>query len=141
MALGKVNFAAAPSFEPLRNGDYEGVTERWEAKRTKNGDSNNIEARFKVEYEDEKTGENRVRTVMCRWNDKDTALWRIKRDLIAMGADPSEFESDAVDLEGILNRLFGVVPTPVIITLTQSTFTPEGGEPQTRNEVYKVVAR
>jgi hypothetical protein len=47
---------------------------------------------------------------------KPNALWRAKRDLVAMGADPSDFESTEVDLESILNELCSPPGTPVILT-------------------------
>jgi hypothetical protein len=140
MPLGRVDFSSAPSFEPLPAGDYEGQTGSWEAKPTNNGDSTNIEAKFVLSYQDD-GGADRTRTVLARWNLKPTALWRIKRDLISMGADPSTFESKDVDIEGILNDLFGPIPTPVTVSLGQRSYTPEGGETRITNEVTKVVKR
>ena len=141
MPLGRIDFASAPAFEPLPAGDYEGQTGSWEAKPTNNGDSTNIEAKFVLNYQDD-NGNDRTRTVLARWNLKPTALWRIKRDLIGMGADPSTFESKDVDIESILNDLFGPIPTPVIVTLDQSPYTPpNGGETRINNNVTKVVKR
>ena len=141
MPLGTVNFAQAPSFEPLPAGDYDGVTGTWEPKPTKAGDSMNVEAKFVLTYEDPETNETRTRTVLNRWNLKPESLWRIKRDLVAMGADPSQFESTDVDLEAVLNSLFGAIPTPVTVTLVQRSYTPDGGEPRVQNDVSKVVLR
>jgi hypothetical protein len=138
MPLGRIDFSSAPSFEPLPSGEYTGQTGSWEAKPTNNGDSTNIEAKFILNYQDD-NGSDRTRTVLARWNLKPTALWRIKRDLIAMGADPSTFESADVDIESILNDLFGPIPTPVIVTLDQRSYTPEGGEARISNNVTKVV--
>ena len=140
MPLGRIDFSSAPAYEPLPGGDYEGQTGSWEAKPTNNGDSTNIEAKFVLNHQDE-NGNDRTRTVLARWNLKPTALWRIKRDLIAMGADPSTFESNDVDIEGILNDLFGPIPTPVIVTLEQRAYTPEGGETRMTNNITKVVKR
>lgn len=140
MALGAVNFAGAPSFEPLPSGDYDGVTGTWEAKPTKAGDGTNIEAKFLLDFMDE-DGTPRNRTILVRWNLSRNSLWRIKRDLVDMGADPSDFEGENVDLESILNSLFGTVPTPVTVSLTQRSYTPEGGEPRIQNDVNRVKAR
>lgn len=139
--LGKVDFASAPTFEPLPAGDYDGQTKGWEAKPTRNGDSTNIVAQFIVQYEDAE-GNEKTRTITTNWNLKPQSLWRVKRDLIAMGADPSDFEGDDVDLEAILNDLFGSTPTPVTLTLDVREWTPEGEtEARQQQEVKKVVGR
>lgn len=139
--LGKIDFSAAPSFEPLPDGEYQGQTKGWEAKPTKAGDSTNVVASFVVEYEDEQ-GNEKTRTITTNWNLKPTALWRVRRDLIAMGADPEDFEGDDVDLEAILKDLFGQVPTPVTIVLKTREWTPEGEDtPRRSNEMVSVKAR
>lgn len=141
MPLGKINFSNVTTFEALPAGEYHGQTGTWEDKLTNAGDSVNIEAKFILNFTDEKTGVDRNRTQIIRWNLKDQSLWRIKRDLIDLGADQSDFEGEDVDLEAILNSIFGTVPTPVRVVLTQRQFTPqEGGEPRTVNEVVRCYA-
>lgn len=141
MPLGRIDFENIPTFEPVEAGTYDGVTESWEAKPTKAGDSTNIEGKFKFNYLNG-DGNEAQRSIVARWNLKKEALWRLRNDLVNMGVDPSELSGDAVDLEGILNDIFGQVPTPVTLTIQQRTWTPEGGgDPQVRNEVSAVKLR
>lgn len=140
MPLGKIDFQNIPSFEPVEAGEYDGFTDSWEAKPTKAGDSTNIEGKFKFNYQDS-DGNETQRTIVARWNLKKEALWRMRQDLVNMGVDPSDLNSDSVDLEGILNNLFAPVPTPVTLRIIQRTWTPDGGEPQQRNEVAAVSLR
>lgn len=147
MAIGKVNFAAAKPLAPLPAGDYPGKTKKWEAKPTKAGDSTNIVAQFVVQYTDQDTNEDKERTITTNWNLKDTALWRIKRDLIALGADPDDFEGgegddeDAgVPLDDILNEIFTEAGTPCTITLEINSF-EQSGETRYNNNIVKVEAR
>lgn len=138
--LGPIDFSAVEDYKPLPNGKYPGQTVSWESKPTKSNDSTNIEAKFIVEYEE--AGETKQRTILNRWNLKPQSLWRIKRDLVAMGADPEDFEGDNVDLQALLNDLFGVAPTPVWVTLSVRSYRPEGAdEDRLSNEVTKVEAR
>lgn len=109
-SLGPIDFSGVKDFEPVA-GEFEGQTSGWEAKLTKAGDSTNVEAKFTYRDDD-----GRKRVHLQRYNLKPEALWRIKRDLIAIGADPADFESDQVNLEAVLNDFFGVKPTPVKIT-------------------------
>ena len=140
--LGVIDFTAAKDFEPVPAGDYPGQTKSWEAKPTKNGDSHNIEAKFVFEYTDPESQETKNRTHTQRWNLKPQALWRIKRDLIAMGADPDDLKGNDVNLAAVLNDLFGAVPTPVMLSFEVTSYTPEGAtEPRMQNELVKVVAR
>ena len=140
MPLGRIDFQNVPTFEPVEAGNYDGFTETWEPKATKAGDSTNIEGKFRFTYLDG-DGNEAQRSIIARWNLKREALWRLRQDLVNMGVDPSELNSDAVDLEAILNQLFGVVPTPVTLRIVQRTWTPDGGEPQQRNEVAAVSLR
>lgn len=140
MPLGKIDFQNIPTFEPVEPGDYDGFTEGWESKPTRNGDSTNIEGKFKFAYQDG-DGNEAQRSIIARWNLKKEALWRLRNDLVNMGVDPSEMNSDSVDLESVLNNVFGMVPTPVTLRIIQKTWTPEGGDPQQRNEVAGVKLR
>lgn len=141
MPLGKIDFQNIPTFEPVETGTYPGVTETWEPKPTRNGDSTNIEAKFRFAYEGP-DGEEIQRNIIHRWNLKREALWKVRSDLVRMGVDPSELSSNDVDLEGILNEVFGQVPTPVWLGIRKYTWTPDnGGEPQDRNEVTSVKLR
>lgn len=141
MPLGTINFHNIPTFEPVDGGVYPGQTDSWEAKPTKNGDSMNVEGKFRFVHTNSE-GEEQDRSIILRWNLKREALWRIRGDLVKMGADPSELESDAVDLEAILNELFGQIPTPVNLTIRKYVWTPDnGGDPQDRNEVTAVSLR
>ena len=138
MPLGRINFSNVSTFEALPSGEYFGKTSTWEDKLTNAGDSINIEAKFVLDYTDDKSGIDRTRTQVVRWNLKDQSLWRIKRDLQDLGVPESDFEGEDVDLEGILNQVFGTIPTPVRVLLTQRTYTPpDGGEPRTVNEVVR----
>ena len=120
MTLAKLDFSDVKSgFDAVPAGDYPGQTVRgWEAKPTKAGDSTNVEVKFLIEHEGKK------QTVLHRWNLKPAALWRIKRDLIALGADPRDFESKSVDLEKVLNSLFSrSAPIAVILTMAVRPYT------------------
>lgn len=141
MPLGTINFQNIPTFEPVEGGVYPGQTDSWEAKPTKNGDSMNVEGKFKFTH-DNSEGEEQERSIILRWNLKREALWRIRGDLVKMGVDPSDLNSSAVDLEATLNEVFGSVPTLVNLTIRKYTYTPEnGGDPQERNEVTAVSLR
>lgn len=151
MALAKINFAAAKPLAPLPAGEYPGKTKKWEAKPTKAGDSTNIVAQFEVQYTDSETNEDKTRTITTNWNLKDTALWRIKRDLIALGADPDDFEGGeddgtgegeegGVNLQDILNEIFTGAGTPCTITLEINSF-EQNGETRYNNNIVKVEAR
>lgn len=138
--LGKIDFTAVKSFTPLPDGDYEGQTDSFEIKPTKANDSYNVVAKFKVDYDED--GSSKSRTIITNWNLKPQSLWRIKRDLIAIGADPEDLEGDDVDLEAVLGDLFGATPTPVTISLKLNTYRRAGDtEDSVNNEVTKVVAR
>jgi hypothetical protein len=106
--LGTVDFSGV---DKKLNGTYEGQTEGWEAKPSKAGDSTNVWVQFS--FTDEEG--NPHKHSEC-YNLKPTALWRAKRDLVAMGADPADFESTEVDLESILNELCSPPGTPVSLT-------------------------
>jgi hypothetical protein len=106
--LGTVDFSGV---DKKLNGEYEGQTEGWEAKAAKAGDSTNVLIKFSFTDEE---GNNRKHTEY--YNLKPTALWRAKRDLVAMGADPADFESTEVDLESILNELCSPPGTAVRLT-------------------------
>jgi hypothetical protein len=139
--LGRIDFQNIPTFEPVAAGTYDGFTETWEAKPTKAGDSTNVEGKFKFNYQDG-DGNEAQRSIIARWNLKKEALWRLRQDLVNMGVDPSELNSDAVDLESVLNQVFGAVPTPVTLSIIQRTWTPpDGGETQVRNEIASVKLR
>jgi hypothetical protein len=139
--LGRIDFQNIPTFEPVPPGNYDGATESWEAKDTKAGDSTNIEGKFRFQYLDG-DGNETSRSIIARWNLKPGALWRLSQDLVNMGVDPSELKSDSVDLEAILNQVFGPIPTPVTLTITQRTWQPpDGGDAQIRNEISSVKLR
>lgn len=141
MPLGRIDFQNIPTFEPVESGVYPGQTDSWEAKPTRNGDSTNVEGKFKFAYTNSE-GEEAERSIIRRWNLKREALWSLRGDLVQMGVDPSELAGDAVDLEAILNNVFGQIPTPVWLTIRQYTWTPEGGgDPQLRNEITAVKLR
>jgi hypothetical protein len=108
MALGVVDFSGV---DKKLNGTYEGQTEGWEAKPSKAGDSINVIITFS--FADE---EGNTRKHPEYYSMKPNALWRAKRDLVAMGADPADFESTEVDLESILNKLCSPPGTPVSLT-------------------------
>lgn len=139
MALGVIDFSGVKDFEAIA-GTFDGQTAGWEAKPTKAGDSMNVEAKF--EYVD---SDGNLRKFTNRWNLKPTALWRIKRDLISMGADPADFESTNVDLEAVLNRLFGPVPVPVTLTFTKRKYHVDPNDPASEEresqDLVKVVGR
>lgn len=138
MPLGRINFSNVTTFEALPAGEYHGQTGTWEDKLTNAGDSINVEGTFILNFTDEKTGMDRTRKQIIRWNLKDQSLWRIKRDLQDLGVPQSDFEGEDVDLEEILNGVFGQIPTPVRVILTQRTFTPQdGGESRLVNEVVR----
>ena len=137
MALGTIDFTKATGFVVVPAGTYDGQTKGWQAKPTNAGDSMNVEATFDFEGPD-----GAIHPYMHRWNLKPRALWRIKRDLLAMGADPADLEGTNVDLEGVLNGLCGGVPTPVRLTFSVVPYTPEGADkPRDQNELVKVALR
>jgi hypothetical protein len=108
MALGVVDFSGV---DKKLNGTYEGQTEGWEALPSKAGDSTNVWVTFS--FTDEEGNPHKHRE--C-YNLKPNALWRAKRDFVAMGADPADFESTKVDLESILNELCSPPGTAVSLT-------------------------
>lgn len=121
MPIGTIDFSnVTDNFKPLPAGEYEGQTAGWEAKPSNDGESTNIFAKFKLSYQDEE-GNDRTRTHRECYNLKEAALWRFKRDMISLGADPEVFAGE-VDIEAIMNDLFGQVPTPVTATLEVSSY-------------------
>lgn len=139
--LGIVDFSGVDdAFKPLPVGDYDGQTKGWKAEPAKNGKSTNIIAEFVINYEDEETGAEKKRTMRLYWNLSEKALWRVKRDMVDLGADPASFNPPAdedgkrnVNLEAILKDIFGGAPKPVTLSLILDTYTPidpATGEPK-----------
>lgn len=130
--LGTVDFSGVQDgYTIIEAGKYSGETKDWEPKPNKNGDGQHIQARFVLVLPDGKH-----HTLFKRWFLTPKALWVIKRDLIDMGVSPTEFEGEGVNLENILNRVFGSTPTPVTVTVlkTQYDTTDEAGEPVKRDQ-------
>lgn len=135
--LGKIDFANAPQgFEPVPAGDYPGVTKSWEAGMNSAGDGKVVKAQFRFEVDDPLTGETKNRIQFVTWSLKNTALWRIKRDLVDMGVDPQLFQSTDVDLAAILNDVFSQ-PLPVTLTLSVEEYTPNDGPRDENGEIIK----
>lgn len=139
MPLVKIDFANAPRFEPIPAGTVQGQTKKWELKETKDGESEYVLASFEVEVEieTEEGYKTSRRTLFCNWSLKPQALWRLKRDLIAMGADPADFESDDVDLEAILNDMFAR-PMAVELDVEVEEYKPPTGQARKQNRVTAV---
>src|SRR5690348_1074486 len=121
--LGVLDFSGADNNIPvLTPADYDGQTKKWEVKDNKpteknpTGEGQHIMAQFVVTRENPDTGEDENVPLFKRWFLSSKSLWVIKRDLIDMGADPASLEGDKVNLEAVLNDLFGEVPLPVRIT-------------------------
>jgi len=122
--LGKVDFTGVSDggFKPIPAGTWDGQTSGWEAKEANDGQSMNVLGKFKFEFDDPETGETRTQQHTQYYNLKPTALWRVKRDLIAIGADPADLEGEDVDLEALFNELFGPRPVAVVGTFINDTW-------------------
>ncbi len=145
--LGTVDFSVVEDFVALPAGRYPGQTKgEWESKPTKAGDSINVNVKISFDYEhtDPTDGEVsiRTRTQTVRYNTKPDALWRIKRDLVALGADPDALKQKNVNLEALINEYFSGTPRPIWVHLTQRLWTPEGEvEAVMQNDVAKMEVR
>lgn len=123
MPLAPVDFSNVKELENVPVGTkLPGMTKSWEAKpASKDPTVSVVHAKFTYEWE------GLQRTITTYWTIKPENLWSCKRDLIAMGADPSDLEGTDVDLEAILNEFFAT-PTPVWLTFGL-------GDPYETNEV------
>lgn len=151
--LGPIDFSVVEDFELLPAGRYPGQTKgEWDAKLSSKGDTYNINVKTTFQYErpavDEDgspTGESEVKTrpMTARYNTHPDALFRIKRDLINLGADPAVLKSKNVPLQSLCEEFFGGSrPRPVWITVMQRPYKPEGeDEAEMRNEISKIESR
>lgn len=133
--LGTVDFSEVQELKASDTGVYDGQTKNWEAVQNSNGDGMHIKANFIYEYE------GRNVPIFTRWPLKKSGLWRTKRDLVALGADPADLSGSNVDLEAIINEIFGVVPTPVKLSIKKviardSNGVPKPPDPLTGEQEY-----
>lgn len=115
--LGNVDFSVVEDFKPVPANRYAGQTGTWELKDANDSKSQNVVVKYPFEYEDEE-GNSKTRTHTQYYNLKPQALWRLKRDLIALGNDPALLSGKDVDLEAVLNETFGSIPKAVWLHFT-----------------------
>lgn len=153
MPLAPVNFKDAESAYPVipvpmgQTLDVEGLSKTWEPVATADGSGVHVLAKYAVLHQMPGAETPRNIEFRVRWSLKPTGLWRTKRDLIALGADPTDFESTAVDLESILNELFSA-PHKATLTIKETTYTPKeydpsdpnSPQPRQQNEVVSIKA-
>ncbi len=120
-----MDFSVVEDFKPVTAGRYAAQTGTWEVKDANDGKSQNVIVKYPFEYEDDE-GNPKTRTHTQYYNLKPLALWRIKRDLIALGADPAELSGKEVDLESILNTIFGAIPKAVWLQFTVEDMKKDG---------------
>lgn len=139
MPLGPIDFSKAKQQAypviPVAQGetrDVEVTSKSWEAEPNKNGGGIHALAKYSVTWEFE-TGP-RTFDLRVIWPiTAEGGLWRTKRDLLKLGADPADFEAgdppgSAVDIEAILNSLFAQ-PHKAIMRVSEETYTPPGYVP------------
>lgn len=107
--LGTVDFSGVQELEAVETGIYEGQTKNWEAVENSNHDGMHIKANFMLQNPED----GRNFPLFTRWPLKVSGLWRTKRDLVALGANPEDLSGANVNLEAVINDIFGAVPTPV----------------------------
>lgn len=151
--LGAVDFSVVEDFELLPAGRYPGQTEgKWEPQLAKNQKTTNMNVKVSFQYEKavvdddgEPTNETEIKTrpATVRYNNHPDALFRVKRDLINLGADPVLLKSKQVNLKDMLDQYFGGDRrSPIWVHLIQRPFTPEGSdEAEMRNEIAKIELR
>jgi hypothetical protein len=149
-SLGTIDFSVVEDFKLLPAGKYPGQTlGEVEVKPASNGKTTNINVKCKMQYEDtdEETGDTIVksRSITSRYNTHPDALFRIKRDMIALGEDPAALKAKDVNLGQLVNKHFAGGAgnaKPIWIHLIQRPYTPEGAtEAEIRNEVAKIELR
>jgi hypothetical protein len=132
MALGKVNFSGVTDFKPVPADSYLCTFKAWEHKKNSptgdNPDGSHILATFSIAD----GGEYEGKTLRVRWALSDKALWRIRQDLVILGADPEDLAGDDVDLEAIIN---GQVGHQAILDVKISSYKAANGEERQSNEV------
>ena len=157
MPLGPVDFTKAKNDYPVipvprgETLDVEVISKSWEDQANTNGEGRHIVAKYSVTWEFD--GKPRTFELRVVWPyTSEGGMWRVKRDLIKLGADPAEFEAgdppgSKVDLESILNELFAS-PHKAIARIREETFTPRdhvpsdptSPQPRQQNQVMAIKA-
>lgn len=139
--LGSIDFSVVDDFDPVAADRYPGQTGTWELKDANDGKSKNIVVKYPFEFTDAE-GNDKTRTHSQYYNLKPAALWRLKRDLISLGADPDALKQKDVDLESLLNTIFSTIPKAVWLHMVVGTLPArDGGEARPTNNLDKVELR
>lgn len=110
MATAKVNFAAVADFEAIPEGEYECVFSlRDDSRGGPIAPSKKGQPTLYAEYLVQDTNQK----IFKSYSLQPTALWALKRDLMRLGADPEEMNSENADLDDILQPLVGSTCTVV----------------------------
>lgn len=107
MTLGKINFSGVTDFTPVPEGSYIATFKSWEHKQNSpdgtNPDGTHVLAQFVINDGSEYDGKQ----LRVRWALTEKALWRIRQDLIVLGADPEDLAGDDVDLTPVIIAQIG----------------------------------
>ena len=135
--LGPLNFEGVQTERPVvPAGRVRAQFVGYEVRPTKAGDAHNINPQFKITDEDHPN----VGTILYgMWNTKPTALWRMKRDLLALGADQETMGSPNVQITEVLDELKAMAPEVELVVVVEP-YTPEGGETRDTNKIERIIA-
>ncbi len=130
--MPKVNYADADKggFEPLPDGLYDAVLSEWELKEGQKGPYYAIT--FTLPNESN-------RKVWMNLSISSNGLWRFKRDMIRLGAEPSDLAPGSdVDTDDVVA---GVVGAECRLKLKTVEYTGNDGEQKQRNEVTELLGQ
>lgn len=133
MTLGKVNFSGVTDFKPVPPDSYLSTFKSWEAKKNSpdgdNPDGQHVLAVFIINDGSEYDGKQ----LRVRWALTEKALWRIRQDLVILGAEPEDLAGDDVDLSAVIE---GQVGHQAILDVRIGTYKDKkSGEDRQSNEV------
>ncbi len=120
-------------FSPIDEAVYDAVLTDWELKEGDKGPYYNTE--FTLDESAEEYKNRKVWTIMSL---APKALWRFKRDMTRLGADPEDMapESD-VDTDQIIARNVGA---SCRLKIVQEAYEANDGETKVRNNIKEVMA-
>lgn len=120
------------SFEPFDDGTYDARLSAWELRKGNKGDYYNLEFTF---FGNEALGN---RKIWAMSSISDGALWRFKRDMIALGADPDDLAPGSqVDTDDIVE---GRIGEECRLTCVQEDYTKKDGTPGRRSVVKEILS-
>lgn len=102
-----IDFSAVKDFEPIPGGDYTAAITKHEFGTSKSGNQ-----KVKVTYTIQ-DGEYEGRNIWKDYSLLPSAVWVIRKHLIAIGADPEDFGTDT-DLDSLLDDAHDVNVTIVV---------------------------